>query len=65
MLEFYKARGFDVKIIQDIPHIAIDNPCPHLDLEKGCRIYATRPKWCRLYDGRFDPFVRDKCLWNK
>ena len=31
----------------------------------GCSNYENRSKVCRLYDGRKDPFISDKCKWNE
>jgi len=64
MLAFYKARGHEIQVKNDIPYIVLKENCPHLNLDSGCNIYDNRPEWCRIYDGRFDPFVREKCLWN-
>ncbi len=63
-LEFYEAKGFKVvKFAADLLHVVIAIDCANLT-PFGCKIYANRPKWCKIYDGRLDPFV-PVCLWNK
>lgn len=65
MIKFFEARGHKIQTYNGIPYILLRETCKHLHPENGCDIYKDRPKWCKQYDGRFDPFVRDKCLWNK
>jgi len=60
LLDHYKARGFEIKIIGDNFHIMVQTVCPHLK-KSGCSIYADRPQVCRNYDGRFDPVMCDRC----
>jgi len=58
--DFYRTRG--IKIItmpntsgnQD--YAVMEHPCQHLTLE-GCKIYDTRPDYCRHYLGVTDPFL--------
>ena len=59
--EHYKARGFRVKPF-DKSQVGIMVPtiCPKLKPE-GCSIYWRRPEFCKIYDGRQDPFMKDKC----
>lgn len=60
---FFNARGF--QLIDYKGHLAIvmDHVCPHLTAE-GCNIYKTRPYACRIYDGRNDPLMKNKCKWT-
>ena len=62
--EFYEAKGFKVGTHgeAELIHVIIPWHCAMLT-PFGCKIYKDRPKWCRLYDGRLDPFVKH-CLWN-
>lgn len=62
--QFYETRGFKTIIKDGHLIIILPNICPHLT-EKGCDIYSNRPYYCRMYDGRNDPFLKDKCLWKK
>ena len=64
MAAFYLARGCklykynDSILLVTLPHI-----CEQLG-EEGCKIYESRPLICRMYDGRNDPCMKGKCLWN-
>jgi Fe-S-cluster containining protein len=60
MVNLWTTRGLYVRFLGVTPVISIDNICPHLH-EDGCDIYANRPKSCRDYDGRKDPFLKDYC----
>lgn len=62
--EFYEAKGFKIVVYgPDLINVIIDRHCANLT-PFGCKIYDTRPEWCRIYDGRLDPFIKH-CLWNK
>lgn len=61
-VEFYKTKGFEVGEHQGQLGLILQIPCEQLTAF-GCKIYNDRPKWCRLYDGREDPFV--DCLWEE
>jgi len=61
-LQMYQWRGCEVKQIEGNKIFMIaPMKCRHLT-GFGCSIYHTRPRWCRQYDGRTDPALRDKCL---
>jgi len=65
VLSFYEARG--IRTVIDVHGrviIEIQGACPQLTL-LGCKIYTQRPIYCRVYDGRRDPYLRDECLWGK
>lgn len=66
LLEFYNARG--AHITQDVYafYVTIHSPCPHktilrmgYDFRPGCDLHSTnkKPKACRVYDCRDDPFL--------
>ena len=75
--EVYEARGCVIRTIEGstpssirVPSVKestsfsfalrVPSVCPHLT-EHGCDIYEGRPKHCREYDGRFDPYMQDLC----
>lgn len=67
--EFYETRGAKVTPRPINPNMVVsfvefDFPCPHLDKEKGCLIYDTRPNVCREYpmDGNQ---IMEKCELHK
>ena len=60
---FYETRGFTVIDNAGFLVIIQQAICPHLKWN-GCDIYETRPAYCRNYDGRKDPFMKNKCLWR-
>jgi Fe-S-cluster containining protein len=69
IIEFYTIRGFKVyQVPIDAERkeirlmLSIEHPCPFLT-PAGCAIYGKRPKVCRDYDGRQDPFVN--CAWKE
>ena len=62
--EFYELRGCEVRPYKGYYIVIVPLPCPHLT-PQGCDIYNKRPQVCRDYDGRKDPFMKDKCLWNE
>lgn len=62
--EFYERRGCKVVNVEGRLVVAVESRCPELT-SFGCRSYDNRPEWCRLYDGRKDAILRDKCLWGK
>jgi len=67
MIHFYTIRGCSIKkggLDNSVAIVVVPYPCPELS-PLGCKSYEDRPLWCRLYDGKIDPVVRDKCLWNK
>lgn len=61
---FYKVRGCETLVKNNKLIVIMPFKCPHLT-EKGCDIYDRRPLICKEYDGREDPFMKDKCLWGK
>lgn len=62
VVDFYRARGFDVTLMkEDAIIMSLKHPCPHLT-EAGCDIYDTRPRACREYSGIED--FGDECLWS-
>lgn len=67
---FYRVRGCEIRGLKnswggtetwlaDVPL-----PCPHLT-PRGCDFYDERPEVCRLYDGRRDPVMRERCRWGE
>lgn len=59
--QFAEVRGIEVaKIVDDKIYFLIPYPCPHLT-RVGCRIYSERPEVCRIYDGRRDNAIKDRC----
>jgi len=61
MRDYYSHRGFDVvSSVDRFMPVMIPSPCPHLTKD-GCNVYENRPDYCKEYDGREDPFLRDKC----
>lgn len=63
--EIYLARGCIITPIGGgSVSLMVPTICPHLT-PQGCDIYATRPDHCREYDGRLDPFMKDKCLLGR
>lgn len=61
---FFLAHGCEAQIIQNTFVVSIPHVCQYLT-EKGCAIYERRPQICQDYDGRKDPRLYNKCLWNK
>ena len=65
VVQFYEARGckfdFDVKGDNITSFVTVEQPCPHLEKGKGCKIYRNRPLACRVFDGRENPVTRDRC----
>ena len=64
-VHFFETRGFKCnKLVlknRNLIELSMPVTCPHLT-ETGCGIYETRPKGCRIYDGR-EQFGED-CLWT-
>ena len=58
--EFYKERGCEVKIIDDVTWVIVPFPCPRLT-DTGCRDYANRPYPCKVFDGRNHPIAKEFC----
>ena len=59
--EFATVRGLKIsKVVGNRVYILIPLACPHLTNE-GCEIYEFRPEVCRIYDGRRDPALKEKC----
>ena len=61
---FYELRGCKTIVKDDQLIVIIPFKCPHLTKE-GCDIYEKRHHYCRIYDGREDPFMEEICLWGK
>jgi Fe-S-cluster containining protein len=66
--ELYEARGWTchMGIVKGKRTNAIVTdlmPCPNLT-PFGCKVYPERPKICRTYDGRKDPFMASDCKWK-
>ena len=64
VIAFYETRGLNVQVLDNIIYILLDHTCAQLT-GFGCKIYAQRPRACKDYDGRKDPFMKDRCLWGK
>jgi Fe-S-cluster containining protein len=68
LIEYYEKHGCRVvteeKIGWSKVQVMIPYQCPNLT-EKGCAIYTQRPQFCREYDGRNDPLLRDVCKLPK
>ena len=65
MMQMYEWRGCEIKSVKGNQIFMIaPMQCKHLT-QFGCSIYPHRPKWCRDYDGRTDPAMKDKCLLNE
>ncbi len=63
LVDFYRARGFDVKRLEeDAIILSFKHTCPHLTPE-GCDIYEQRPEACVNYSGIED--FGEECLWSK
>jgi Fe-S-cluster containining protein len=62
IVDFYKARGFDVnRLEEDAIILSFKHTCPHLT-SGGCDIYDHRPQACADYSG-IEDFGQD-CLWS-
>ncbi len=62
IVDFYRARGFDVtRLEEDAIILSFRHVCPHLTAD-GCDIYDTRPSACAEYSG-IEDFGED-CLWS-
>lgn len=66
---FYRKRGCEVQVQKVTSEqyqvvVIIQSDCPELS-PFGCKSYNYRPHFCRLYDGRKDPYMQDKCLLPK
>ena len=62
IVDFYKARGFDVsRLEEDAILLSFKHTCPHLTPD-GCDIYEDRPKACADYSGIED--FGEGCLWS-
>ncbi len=62
IVDFYKARGFDVsRLEEDAIILSFKHTCPHLTPD-GCDIYEDRPKACAEYSGIED--FGEGCLWS-
>jgi Fe-S-cluster containining protein len=62
IVDFYKARGFDVnRLEEDAIILSLKHTCPHLT-SGGCDIYDQRPQACADYSG-IEDFGQD-CLWS-
>lgn len=59
---FYRARGYETGERRGQLCLILQIPCAQLTAF-GCKMYNDRPKWCRQYDGRTDPFI--DCLWEE
>lgn len=62
--QFYQTRGCTTMVIDNQTLVFIPFRCPHVTKD-GCDIYENRPHYCKTYDGRKDPFMKDTCLWGK
>lgn len=64
--EAYEARGcLGIKVEgENFTGVMVPTVCQHLSA-LGCGIYETRPKQCRDYDGRTDPFMQHKCKLSR
>lgn len=65
--DFYKRRGCTPWTAPDgRKWLVVDNyRCPELNDLTGCMIYEDRPKFCREYDGRTDPYLKHICKWKE
>ena len=64
-VEFWRTRNCRPWIDdQAVDWMIIDYPCPQLG-PKGCGIYENRPRYCRNYDGRLDPWIKKICKWKE
>jgi len=64
LTRFYNARQIKMIPSDQNVQVLIPHVCPQLTTQ-GCRIYNSRPHSCKIYDGRMDPFLKDKCKWPK
>jgi len=65
--EFYEVRGCKIKDVPGNPKakaVMVPTICPNIT-PWGCDIYQRRPRACRDYDGRDDPFIGEKCQLPK
>ena len=64
--EFYRVRGCGIVPVtgEEFSLVWLRIACPHLTIE-GCDIYEDRPEWCKKYDGRLDPLMKDICKWEE
>ena len=74
---YYRVRGCQVHDHGSSLSVMIYSPCPQMPVThrpapgiapledlwqgQGCHNYSTRPKLCRVYDGRLDPFMAERC----
>jgi Fe-S-cluster containining protein len=61
VVEFYRARGFNVTESGDLLIISLKMACPHLT-PAGCDIYENRPQVCKDYSGLND--FKTECFWS-
>jgi hypothetical protein len=62
---FFGIRGLAVVSENNHFTVIVPHTCQHLDPLIGCEIYEDRPIDCRVYDGRRDPVMRDRCALNR
>lgn len=52
-----------VTVVKGNAFLRTEKHCRYLT-DYGCAIYNTRPFVCRVYDGRLDRGMSDKCKWG-
>jgi len=63
--EFCRVRDLElVAVKKGVVYIRVEKHCKYLTVA-GCRIYDQRPMACRMYDGRKDAAMADKCMWKE
>lgn len=59
--KYYSARGCKTFYVnQSTIKVIVPSKCPQLT-PFGCKNYESRPKLCRLYDGRRDQLMAGRC----
>ena len=56
-MDFYKQRGAKIEQLAASVAITVPATCPHLSIT-GCMIHEKKPKLCKEYDCRQDPFLK-------
>jgi len=64
MLDYYDKHGCRLISMGESVLVMVPSTCQHLG-HSGCAIYPARPEFCRGYDGRNDPLMRDACQLPK
>jgi Fe-S-cluster containining protein len=61
LIDYYEAHGCVVHRSGYGLVVMVPLACKWLQPDGLCEHYDNRPELCRQYDGRADPYLRDRC----